>query len=104
MDFIQQLTDWTGQLSGILWGNPVTLLVLLGTGGMGEFIKVAAMLQSRGKKVATHSWGAGGSFMQNIHAGFGFNCTGKTICGLGNTGFAGTLEAHKCDPSPRGVA
>ena len=32
MDFIQQLTDWTGQLSGILWGNPVTLLVLLGTG------------------------------------------------------------------------
>ena len=32
MEFIQQLTDWTGQLSGILWGNPVTLLVLLGTG------------------------------------------------------------------------
>ena len=32
MGFIQQLTDWTGQLSGILWGNPVTLLVLLGTG------------------------------------------------------------------------
>ena len=32
MDIIQQLTDWSGQLSGILWGNPVTLLVLLGTG------------------------------------------------------------------------
>jgi len=32
LDFIRQLTDWTGQLSGILWSNPVTLLVLLGTG------------------------------------------------------------------------
>ena len=32
MDIIQQLTDWSGQLSGLLWGNPVTLLVLLGTG------------------------------------------------------------------------
>ena len=30
--FFQQLTDWTGQLSGLLWGNPGTLLVLLGTG------------------------------------------------------------------------
>jgi len=32
LDFIQQLTDWTGQLSGLLWGNPVTLIALLGTG------------------------------------------------------------------------
>jgi AGCS family alanine or glycine:cation symporter len=32
VDFIQQLTDWTGQLSDILWRNPFTLLVLLGTG------------------------------------------------------------------------
>ena len=32
MDFFQQLTEWTGQLSGLLWGNPLTLLVLLGTG------------------------------------------------------------------------
>ena len=32
MDFFQQLTDWTGQLSGLLWGNPVTLVLLLGIG------------------------------------------------------------------------
>jgi len=40
------------------------------TGGLGEFMKVAAMLQSRGRGIATHSWGAGGSLMQNLHAGF----------------------------------
>jgi AGCS family alanine or glycine:cation symporter len=32
MNFIQQLTDWSGQLSGLLWGNPLTLFILLGTG------------------------------------------------------------------------
>ena len=32
MDFIQQLTAWSGDLAGLLWGNPLTLLVLLGTG------------------------------------------------------------------------
>ncbi len=31
-EFFQQLTDWTGRLSGLLWGNPLTLVVLLGTG------------------------------------------------------------------------
>jgi L-alanine-DL-glutamate epimerase-like enolase superfamily enzyme len=40
------------------------------TGGLGEFVKVAAMLESRGRKIATHSWGAGGSYMQNLHCGF----------------------------------
>jgi L-alanine-DL-glutamate epimerase-like enolase superfamily enzyme len=40
------------------------------TGGLAEFIKVAAMLESRGRKVATHCWGAGGAFMQNLHCGF----------------------------------
>jgi L-alanine-DL-glutamate epimerase-like enolase superfamily enzyme len=40
------------------------------TGGIGEFIKIAAMFESRGKKIATHSWGAGAAFMQNIHCGF----------------------------------
>ena len=39
-------------------------------GGAGQFMKVAAMLESRGRKVATHSWAAGGGFMQNIHCGF----------------------------------
>jgi len=32
MNFVQQLTEWSGQLSGLLWGNPLTLIVLLGTG------------------------------------------------------------------------
>jgi len=40
------------------------------TGGLGEFMKVAAMLGVRGRAVATHSWGAGGSLMQNVHCGF----------------------------------
>jgi len=29
---LQTLTDWTGQLAGILWGNVITLAVLLGVG------------------------------------------------------------------------
>jgi L-alanine-DL-glutamate epimerase-like enolase superfamily enzyme len=40
------------------------------TGGLGEFMKVAAMMAERGRKVATHAWGAGGSLMQNVHCGF----------------------------------
>ena len=40
------------------------------TGGLGEFMRVAAMLEQRGRKIATHAWGAGASLMQNIHAGF----------------------------------
>jgi galactonate dehydratase len=40
------------------------------TGGLGEFLNVASMLQQRNRKVATHAWGAGASLMQNIHAGF----------------------------------
>jgi galactonate dehydratase len=39
-------------------------------GGLEEFIRVARMFDSRGKKVATHSWGAGVAQMQNIHAAF----------------------------------
>ncbi|MCW5550376.1 MAG: mandelate racemase/muconate lactonizing enzyme family protein [Opitutaceae bacterium] len=40
------------------------------TGGLGEFMKVAKMMEARGRKIATHAWGAGASLMQNIHAGF----------------------------------
>jgi L-alanine-DL-glutamate epimerase-like enolase superfamily enzyme len=40
------------------------------TGGMGEFLAVARLLADRGRRLATHAWGAGGSLMQNIHAGF----------------------------------
>jgi galactonate dehydratase len=39
-------------------------------GGLGEFVTVAGLLAARGRKIATHAWGAGGSFMQNLHAGF----------------------------------
>jgi galactonate dehydratase len=39
-------------------------------GGLGEFLRVAALLERKGRKVATHAWGAGASLMQNIHAGF----------------------------------
>ena len=40
------------------------------TGGLGEFMQVAAMLDGRGRQVATHAWGAGGALMQNAHCGF----------------------------------
>ncbi|HVA87092.1 MAG TPA: mandelate racemase/muconate lactonizing enzyme family protein [Candidatus Saccharimonadales bacterium] len=40
------------------------------TGGMLEFLRVASMLEARGRKIATHSWASGGGFMQNLHAGF----------------------------------
>jgi L-alanine-DL-glutamate epimerase-like enolase superfamily enzyme len=40
-------------------------------------MKVAAMLEGRGRKIATHAWGAGGSFMQNLHCGFA--CANTTI-------------------------
>ncbi len=40
------------------------------TGGLNEFMRVAALFASRGHRVATHSWAAGGGFMQNIHCGF----------------------------------
>jgi len=39
-------------------------------GGLGEFMKIARLLEEKGRKLATHSWAAGGGFMQNIHAGF----------------------------------
>jgi len=40
------------------------------TGGLREFMKVASMLEKRGRGIATHAWGAGGSLMQNVHCGF----------------------------------
>jgi L-alanine-DL-glutamate epimerase-like enolase superfamily enzyme len=40
------------------------------TGGLGEFLAVAKMMEESGRKVATHAWGAGASLMQNVHAGF----------------------------------
>lgn len=40
------------------------------TGGLGEFMRVAALFASHGRRIATHSWAAGGGFMQNIHCGF----------------------------------
>jgi galactonate dehydratase len=40
------------------------------TGGMLVVLKVARSLEERGRQIATHAWGAGGSLMQNIHCGF----------------------------------
>jgi L-alanine-DL-glutamate epimerase-like enolase superfamily enzyme len=40
------------------------------TGGLGEFLRVAKMLDERGRGIATHAWGAGGCLMQNVHCGF----------------------------------
>jgi galactonate dehydratase len=48
------------------------------TGGLGEFLRVAAMLESRGRKIATHSAGAGGALMQNIHCAFA--CANTLVC------------------------
>ena len=45
------------------------------TGGLGEFLNVARMMNERGRKVATHAWGAGASLMQNVHAGFAAGST-----------------------------
>lgn len=39
-------------------------------GGLSHFLKIAGELERRGSRIATHSWAAGGGFMQNIHAGF----------------------------------
>lgn len=39
-------------------------------GGFLEFLSIADGLAQRNRKIATHSWAAGGGFMQNIHAGF----------------------------------
>ncbi len=32
MDLFTRLTEWSGELSGLLWGSPLTLIALLGTG------------------------------------------------------------------------
>lgn len=47
------------------------------TAGLDQFMKVAAMLDQRGRKIAPHAWGAGASQMQNIHCGFA--CPNTTI-------------------------
>jgi L-alanine-DL-glutamate epimerase-like enolase superfamily enzyme len=39
-------------------------------GGIGEFLAIAELFASRGRRIATHSWGAGGALMQNLHAAF----------------------------------
>ncbi len=38
--------------------------------GLAQFMEIAAGLEREGRTVATHSWGAGGSLMQNVHCGF----------------------------------
>ncbi|MFK7694148.1 mandelate racemase/muconate lactonizing enzyme family protein [Paenibacillus sp. HJGM_3] len=40
------------------------------TGGIGTFMEVAAMMEARGRGIATHAWGAAGCLMQNVHCAF----------------------------------
>ena len=40
------------------------------TAGLAQCMKVAALLNAKGKSIAPHAWGAGASQMQNIHLGF----------------------------------
>jgi L-alanine-DL-glutamate epimerase-like enolase superfamily enzyme len=40
------------------------------TGGLKLCVDIARLLEQRGRPVAMHAWGAGGSLMQNIHVGF----------------------------------
>jgi L-alanine-DL-glutamate epimerase-like enolase superfamily enzyme len=40
------------------------------TGGLSEVLIVSDMLAARGRQIAPHAWGAGGSLMQNIHCAF----------------------------------
>jgi AGCS family alanine or glycine:cation symporter len=52
MDFISKLTEWSGELSGLLWGNPITLLVLL---LVGFYLTIRmGLVQIRGFRHATH--------------------------------------------------
>lgn len=40
------------------------------TGGLSLVVEIAARLAEKKRPIATHSWGAGGSLMQNIHVAF----------------------------------
>jgi AGCS family alanine or glycine:cation symporter len=52
MEFINRLTEWSGALSGLLWGNVVTLATLL---GVGFYLTVRmGLIQIRGFRHATH--------------------------------------------------
>jgi len=39
-------------------------------GGLAQSYKIAQLLDERGRKIATHAWGAGASLMQNVHLAF----------------------------------
>ena len=39
-------------------------------GGLAESYRIAQLLDERGRKIATHAWGAGASLMQNVHLAF----------------------------------
>jgi L-alanine-DL-glutamate epimerase-like enolase superfamily enzyme len=47
-------------------------------GGIQEFQRIAALFEARERRIATHSWGAGGGLMQNLHAAFAASNT--AIC------------------------
>jgi AGCS family alanine or glycine:cation symporter len=64
-DFVGKLTDWTGELAGLLWGNPLTLVILL---GMGLYLTIRlGLVQIRGFR---HSIGLiSGTYHRPHHEG-----------------------------------
>jgi galactonate dehydratase len=40
------------------------------SGGLQVVLEIARLLAKRGRRIATHAWGAGGSLMQNVHCAF----------------------------------
>jgi AGCS family alanine or glycine:cation symporter len=64
-DLVERLTVWTGELAGVLWGNGLTLLILL---GMGLYLTIRmGLVQLRGFR---HSLALiSGSYNDPRHAG-----------------------------------
>ncbi len=62
---IDWLTAFTGQIAGLLWGNPLTLLLLLGT-GLYLTLRLG-LVQLRGFRHATHI--LGGRYSDPTHQG-----------------------------------
>ena len=62
------LCEWQGFIAADCFniGQPDASFIA----GLTQFMEVSALLAARGHSIAPHAWGAGGSQMQNIHAGF----------------------------------
>jgi len=65
---LSAMCEWTPFIQGNAFdvGQPDASFV----GGLGPFLEIASAFEHHDKQIATHAWGAGGSLMQNVHAGF----------------------------------